>query len=269
MSDPQRLLSSGSEAGDLERDLLASIQSVQPPLEAKSEAWSKLSAQLAAVGLVGAAHGSAAASAAIGTPGAGVSAGAGAGTTLGWAPAAVKVLGVKWVLGVAITGAAMGGTALWVHGRATPAPTAAVHSAPVVSAASLGTAPLTEPSHQAPAKVTPAPALASTSVAAPVPALRSNRELSREDRLSAESALLTQARAELRRGDAKSAEQTLARLRSKFPNGVLGQEREVLSIEVLAARGNQDAARRRARAFITAFPKSPHSAQLSRFAEGP
>jgi outer membrane protein assembly factor BamD (BamD/ComL family) len=81
--------------------------------------------------------------------------------------------------------------------------------------------------------------------------------------------LLARARAELRRGNAVSAQQMLEQMRVKFPSGVLGQEREVLSIEVLAARGNGDAARRRARAFIAAYPKSPHSAQLARFAEGP
>jgi hypothetical protein len=50
---------------------------------------------------------------------------------------------------------------------------------------------------------------------------------------------------------------------------VLSQEREVLAIEVLAAQGNTDAARRRAKAFIALHPKSPHSPQLKRFADAP
>jgi len=50
---------------------------------------------------------------------------------------------------------------------------------------------------------------------------------------------------------------------------VLGQEREVLAIEVLAAQGNAAAAKRRAQAFIAAYPKSPHSATLARFVAAP
>jgi len=94
-------------------------------------------------------------------------------------------------------------------------------------------------------------------------------EQQRKDMLSAESALLTQARAQLRNGDANAAEQLLRTLHKKFPKGMLRQEREVLAIEVLAARGNAGAAQRRARAFVLAHPESPHSAQLNRFADAP
>ena len=45
----------------------------------------------------------------------------------------------------------------------------------------------------------------------------------------------------------------------------LAQEREVLAIEVQHARGNVEAAKGRARAFVKTYPKSPHSAKLSRF----
>jgi len=261
MSDPQRLLSHISDADDLERELLASIQRVDPPSGAKAEAWSKVSAQIAAVGLVSAAHGSAAASGAAAAPGAT----AGAGAAGGWAPAALNVLGGKLVLGLAVAGVALGGSALWIHAqRANPAPAAKAKA--VVAVSALQPQAVTpEPLSESPAEALPAPTPAPLPEAPP----RSRVEQSRKDRLSAESALLTKARAELRRGDAATAQQTLDQLRTKFPKGVLGQEREVLSIEVLAARGNAEAARRRARAFIATYPKSPHSVQLSRFADAP
>ena len=53
MADPQRLLSQISDANELERELLGSLRQVEPPANAKGEAWSGLSAQIAALGLVG------------------------------------------------------------------------------------------------------------------------------------------------------------------------------------------------------------------------
>ena len=85
------------------------------------------------------------------------------------------------------------------------------------------------------------------------------------DLLRAESALLTEARAQLRAGNAAMAQFLLERLQTQFPKGVLNQEREVLAIEVQYARGNVEGAKRRARAFVKAYPKSPHSTKLARF----
>ncbi|KYF97046.1 hypothetical protein BE20_40010 [Sorangium cellulosum] len=89
------------------------------------------------------------------------------------------------------------------------------------------------------------------------------------DLLRAESALLTEARAKLRSGDAAAAAATLERLRAQFPNGVLRQEREVLAIDVLASRGNLQEAKRRAQAFVKQYPGSPHSAKLKRLLDPP
>jgi len=86
------------------------------------------------------------------------------------------------------------------------------------------------------------------------------------DALKAESALLSKARAELRSGNAVGAQASLDKLQAQFPKGVLVQEREVLTIEVLHARGNVEGARRRAKAFLSAYPKSPHGQALARFA---
>jgi len=64
MGDPERLLSRISDSDDLERDLLASIQRIEPPESAQAEGWARLSAQIAALALVGTTHGTAAAASA-------------------------------------------------------------------------------------------------------------------------------------------------------------------------------------------------------------
>jgi len=102
-----------------------------------------------------------------------------------------------------------------------------------------------------------------------VPATRRASNSARPDLLAAESALLAEARALLRAGDVRAARATLQRLQARFPRGELDQEREVLAIEVLSARGQASAARRRARAFVSAHPRSPHSAMLTRFLDPP
>jgi outer membrane protein assembly factor BamD (BamD/ComL family) len=87
------------------------------------------------------------------------------------------------------------------------------------------------------------------------------------DALGAESALLTEARAQLRNGEPRAALGTLDRLRTRYPKGVLSQEREIMTIQVMTALGDTDAAKRRARAFVDAHPNSPHTPQLRRFLE--
>lgn len=263
MGDPQRLLSSISDADDLERELLGSIQRVEPAAGAKDEAWARLSAQIAAVALVSTVHGSAAATAATGAT-APLAAAPAVGAPGGLASLGLKLFGSKLALGVALASSVVGVSAAWVHFHHAPGATPPASSS-VVTVAALK--PQAQPSE--PATEPPSPEVAPLLAPAADAPTKSNVEQSRKDRLSAESALLTRARAQLRHGDALAAQQTLDQLRSKFPKGVLGQEREVLAIEVLAARGNGDAARKRARAFIAAYPKSPHSAQLSRFADAP
>jgi hypothetical protein len=87
------------------------------------------------------------------------------------------------------------------------------------------------------------------------------------DHLREESLLLARARAELRGGNARAAQAILARMQTKFPRGALSQEREVLVIESLAARGNTVAAERSARVFVAAHPESPHAVQMRRYLE--
>ena len=251
MTDPHRLLSNLSDADELERELLASIRQVAPPADAKSEAWTKLSVQLAAVGLVSVASVQSTTAASLASSAAAPASTAAAGASSAWLPGALKGLFGKLFLGVAVAGT---GSALWVHAqREQPAPGVAASAVTVEMSPPQATTPSVEPKSEVTAP-TAMPA------AAPVPtesSVKPNSEASREDRLSAESKLLTHARAELRRGNSASAQQILEQMRVKFPNGVLGQEREVLSIEVLAARGNSDAAAAQSACVHRRVPEEP------------
>jgi hypothetical protein len=238
--DPERLLGAGSGAERLERELLLSVRDVGPPSGAQDEAWHALAAQIAAVTAVGAATSSAAATAGK----------ASAGGVVSWALSsklAVVALGSSLALG----GGYFALRATERTPAAVPRPVV-VPPSPSVSAAPLEERPVKEPLPEV-LRVEGAPSR--------------KPEQPRRDSLQAESALLMQARAQLRSGNLGEAQASLDRLQAQFPKGVLTQEREVLAIEVLAARGNAGGARQRARAFIQAFPKSPHSQKLARFVE--
>jgi len=255
MGDPDRLLQVTSDADDLERELLASVRHVGPPQGAKAEGWAGIAAQLTAAVSVGAV-GTAAHSAATAQAG------------------ATKALVAKVVVALAVGGSAVGAGGWYVHHRAELASsqTAISHEASSPSpqsapAEDLAVSPSPEPALNAPA------APAETSAASPSSKRADNAARPREsleaarprESLEAESAMLTQARAELRGGDAHASMATLDKLRSQFPKGVLAQEREVLGIEVLAALGDAEGASRKARAFSDAHPNSPHTVRLRRF----
>jgi len=88
----------------------------------------------------------------------------------------------------------------------------------------------------------------------------------RETRLLEESRRLAEARDALRRGDASGALSLLSDLQRAIPGGILGQEREALAIEALAKSGRSAEAQARARAFLQAYPQSPHAARVEAFA---
>jgi hypothetical protein len=244
--DPKRLLSEHGESNARERELLASVRRVAPPAGAKDEAWRAITVQLAA--------GAAATAASTAST---ASAKAGAGSLL---PGAFVS---KAVLTVAAGSLAIGGYLAAQHVLA-PAPPTPAPSRP--QPALSATVP-PQPAHQ----TQPAPALPPAPALAPAgpPTLQRPPNSARPDLLAAESAALTKARAQLRAGDLRAAQATLRRLQARVPRGELDQEREVLAIEVLSAKGNLSAARRRARAFVSAHPRSPHSDTLTRFLDPP
>jgi hypothetical protein len=104
------------------------------------------------------------------------------------------------------------------------------------------------------------PAIASA--APPAPATEERARQRRE-----EFELTNQARAELRAGHPAAALAALTEAQRRFPGGagVLGQEREVIAIEALAASGQVTTARQRAAAFLQAHPQSAHAARLAPF----
>lgn len=237
--DPERLLSSGSHADPLERELLGSVHRVGPPDGAKDQAWRAIAGQIAVVAAVGAATGSSAAAATK----------ASVGTLASWG------LGAKVAAVVAASGITMGGGYLALRASAEPPAVVAPARQVTPSKARVAPAPSPPEAHE-PARLPQAEEAPSRRLEPP-----------RQDLLRAESALLTDARAQLRSGNLGGAQASLERLQAQFPKGMLTQEREVLAIEVLNARGNVDGAKRRAKAFIKAYPRSPHSAKLARFVE--
>ena len=131
---------------------------------------------------------------------------------------------------------------------------ARVVSAPEPAAATPSSADLGAPTASAPSEAT----AHHRAAAAP-----SSTDLERE------IALLAQARAQLRAGNAAGAQITLSQMQSQFPDRALHQERQVLKILAQNALGNRESARRSALAFIKAHPESPHDAQLQRMMAQP
>jgi hypothetical protein len=242
MGDPERLLGPGG-CDELERELLGSIRDVSPPPGAKGQAWEGIAVQIAAASAIGA--GAAAAQAATGTAAAKT-------TALG---AAAKALTAKVVIGVALGGTTLAAGGYWAAHRRVEPPT-------VEPSPNLRPAP--EPIANAPA--------ATVAADPPTPPDRPSRPIDeprQRNLLAIESRMLTEARAELRGGDARAAMATLDRMQARFPKGVLTQEREVLTIQVLAALGEGAAASRKAREFLQAYPNSPHAPQLRHYAGEP
>ncbi|WP_437928401.1 tetratricopeptide repeat protein [Sorangium sp. So ce291] len=248
MGDPERLLSARSGADPLARELLGSVRHVGPPEGAKERAWRGIASQLPAAVI---------------------------GVTAGASAAAAKKAGVGSLLSSAFAlkaaavlvsgGLALGG-GYWALSPSAESPAPPRAAGPEQAPAVAPQAPVASAAEPAP-RPEPRPEEVPTEGE---PRRRpSGPKPTETDLLRAESALLMEARAELRSGDVAAAAAILERLRVQFPKGVLRQEREVLAIDVLAARGDVQDAKRRAQAFIKQYPRSPHSAKLKRFLDQP
>jgi TolA-binding protein len=173
------------------------------------------------------------------------------------------LLVTKWVLVGALGAGAVGG-AIWAADRSAPRnappPPAALVAAPAHSESKPAAAP----------QVVAAPAVVTAAAVEP-PAAADHKSTKpvRVNALAAEPPLLQVARAELRAGNLDAASDALQHLRRRFPRGVLNQERDVLRIELAAARGDDASARRLAARFLRAYPESPHAAQLRPLAAAP
>jgi hypothetical protein len=153
---------------------------------------------------------------------------------------------------VALAGGVVGGA--HVLRRAAPASETVSPASPTAPVAPAAPEPL-------PAVVRPSRSPALPARESP-PAPRS----SPGSRLAEEGRVVLDARRALREGDAASALRRLEAARAAFAGGALVQEREALAIEALARLGRRDAAAARARAFLRAYPGSPHAAAVAKLA---
>lgn len=140
-------------------------------------------------------------------------------------------------------------------GASTSTKSAAIDAAPAVAPAASGL----------PAETAETTATTETAGPAPTPAIERAQQRREEFELTA------RARAELRAGRPAAALATLAEAQQRVAAGVgvLGQEREVIAIEALAASGQSAVARQRAAAFLAAHPQSVHAARLAPFVSSP
>lgn len=81
-------------------------------------------------------------------------------------------------------------------------------------------------------------------------------------RLIDEVRALDDARAALERGDVSKASSTLSDKGTLFERGSLGQEAELLAIEIASKRGDAAAAQKLGNAFLAKYPTSPHRGRV-------
>jgi hypothetical protein len=240
MSDPKHLTDDGSEATDLERELLLAAQDVHLAAPEKQAIWVGVALHCLPV---------------VAPPAAAASAGLGAGSKLGLGIAPL----LKGLFVVASLGGASAG-AYWL--------TRAPHSvSPQPAATALAPAQASEAvAPSTPPEALPAAAVGSVTpptagtAAGHVPNVTESQSALRD-----ESSAVLEIRRTLRAGDASGALRLLEQARQRFPHGALSQEREALSIEALAKSGAADAASHKAEAFLHAHPKSPYAADVQSF----
>jgi hypothetical protein len=302
MKEPRRWLDDARDLSALERRALAAAERVTAPEGSKRQVWMALSAALPlapplpevsplpssdAAGLAGAA----------GTGSAAELGSVTVGTKTVLAVSALKAVGVGFALGAAAVGGStwLGSStegrvsapppAVSTTRNAAPASERPMQARPplpeplpatsmearLLSPSRAGAAPSPLPSAtahvervepgaaraafpDAPAPVVTAPPIAG----AVAPAL---------DRARLESQRVAEARRALRTGNPRAALALLESVVREFPNGVLVQEREALSIDALLSCGERAAARARALDFVTRYPGSPHTLAVRRALE--
>jgi hypothetical protein len=241
MNDPRRWTDDGGEATARERELVRAGRDAGPSPEQRRAMWGAIAAQ------------------AIPSP-----TGQGAAPASGTA-ASTALTVAKGTVIVALIGAGIVASYRTMRGPIPPitqpsaaAPAPAPHEQPQLP--SVSPPPGDEPSADPPrsAKIvhsTPRSNAAATKEVA---------ENARASQLREESEMILGARRVLRAGDPLRALTLLEAARARFPEGILVQEREALSIEALVRSGQRALATKRAEAFLRAYPKSPHGADVQR-----
>jgi hypothetical protein len=226
MSDPKRILETGSTRA---RELLgAHPKSMAPPISAEDEVWKALQAKLPPPNPSG--------------PG-----------------GANAVPAGKLVGAVALVGALFA-LAFFALRPEHAAPNESAPTAPERTVISVPTltieAKVKERDEPAPAATEPAAIVHSTRIAAP-PVTASASASQKPADPEEEAAVVREARAVLRQGDAAGALARLDSYERTYRGGILGQERAFLRIEAMRAAGDPRA-KDRIDAFLKAYPDSPY-----------
>jgi hypothetical protein len=275
MSDPRRFLDDAALLSTDERRALEAGKSARPPLDAKRNVLSAVLAGLPNGGAAG--------------PGGGASGGAGAGAGVGAAASAAGAGGALALVKPAVIGVALGLTAMGGFMALRPAeplgasgvPTPVeVPSPPLSARPPAGSAPpalVVDPEPKKSEAPAPPRVRADSDQTADTPEPPRGPSVSAfpdgQERLdggatgAGESRAVAEARALLRGGNPTAALAALERLREKYPNGSLVQEREALAIEALLEKGDRAGARSRAADFLARYPKSPHATAARRALE--
>ena len=246
-ADPERLLTSATGQQELELALLASLRTLPVPPGAKGLVWNALGVQVIGTGVT-----------AVANPG--------SWATAFWRSTLKVLVTSKAAVAVPVVMAALGAGALQYQKSVARQSPSADHAPSQQAASGSAAAPSADSTESSAADSESAD---SPDLAVSEPPTRAAPLAPARDRLREESALLERARALLRGGHPRAAQATLLRLQAQFPKGALTQEREVLLIEALAARGKAEAAARDARSFVAAHPESPHAIQLRHFIDRP
>ncbi len=142
-------------------------------------------------------------------------------------------------------------TASAIEARETPA--VAPSSESTVSVADLPNAPVVIAANVAKAPATPRPV---------APAVALTPEHAAEEIAESEASFLRRAQTTLG-ADPRAALQMLDDHPTRFPRGILVQERDVMAIDALARLGRTDEARARAHAFRSRYPRSAHDSRIA------
>jgi len=241
MNDPRRWTDDGGEATALERELVRAGRDPGPSHQQRRMMWGAIAAQA-----IPSATGQGAA------PASGTA--ASTGLTVAKGTVIVALIGA----GIVASYRTMRRPIPPIMQPSAPAPAPAPHEQPQLP--SVSPAPGADPSGEAPRSVriahsTPRPNAAATKEVV---------ENARASQLREESEMILGARRVLRAGDSLRALTLLDAARARFPEGILVQEREALSIEALVRSGQRALATKRAEAFLRAYPKSPHGADVKR-----
>lgn len=299
-SEPMRWLGDAEGASELERKLLRSGLDAEAPADAQQRVWAGLAMK------IGAGAGGGGSAPPGGGPGAGGGAAAKGAATAAAAGGGIvtsALIGAACAVALLVGGPALDGrpsapartdAARAITAPAPPAGRPAKTSlvAPAVDSPPTGIhAPAIPPAAAKAGELGPRPSEPRADAVDPVSSAGAAEALSvgnspatgngspdpgaggapaiaaRMSRLREESQLLAQARAALHAGDTTSSFRLLETARTRFPAGILNQERESLTIEALARNGNRVLAAQRAAAFLRAYPGSPHAPRVRTFAQ--